>query len=102
MQRKSGGDSERQRLPPPLIKRRVASGRGAIEQPNATHDGDAALTPVFWIALIVTGVVTGLFGAGLMALLQFVAKLAFSHTAGAIKKGWKFHSNPHPLSRWVF
>src|ERR1700731_170588 len=97
MQRKSGGDSERQRVPPPLIKRRVASGRGAIEQPNATHDGDAALTPVFWIALVVTGVVTGLFGAGLMALLQFVAKLAFSYHGGSYQKAVEASSNAHRI-----
>ena len=79
----SGGESERQRVPQPLIKKRIASGRGAMEQPNITHDGAAALTPVFWVAIVVTGVATGLFGAGLMALLQFVEKLAFSYHGGS-------------------
>ena len=83
MARKNGGDSERQRVPQPLIKRRIASGRGAMEQPNVTHDGDAALTPVFWAAVVVTGVATGLFGAGLMALLQYVEKLAFHYHGGS-------------------
>jgi len=32
-------ESERLRVPQPLIKRRIASGRGAMEQPNATSDG---------------------------------------------------------------
>ena len=78
-----GGESERQRVPQPLIKKRIASGRGAMEQPNITHDGEASLTPLFWLAILVTGVVTGLFGAGLMALLQFVEKLAYSFHGGS-------------------
>ena len=35
----------RVRVPPPLISYRLPSGRGATEQPNATGDGEAALTP---------------------------------------------------------
>jgi CIC family chloride channel protein len=58
--------SERLRVPPPLIKRRIASGRGATEQPNVTGDGDAALTPIFWVMVVLTGVATGLFGDLLM------------------------------------
>jgi CIC family chloride channel protein len=54
--------SERIRVPPPLIKRRISSGRGAMEQPNVTGDGDAALTPIFWVMVVLTGVATGLFG----------------------------------------
>ncbi|GAB3579356.1 chloride channel protein [Calidifontibacter terrae] len=69
--------SERERIPAPLLKRRLPSGRGAMMQPNVTHDGDAALTPRFWIAIVLTGVVTGLAGIALMKLLQFVAWLAF-------------------------
>ena len=80
---RNGGESERQRVPQPIIKRRIASGRGAMAQPNITHDGDAALTPRFWLAVLVTGAITGLFGAGLMALLQFVEKLSFSYHGGS-------------------
>ncbi|UQX86901.1 chloride channel protein [Jatrophihabitans telluris] len=69
--------SERLRQPQPLLKTRVRSGRGAMEQPNVTSDGDAALTVRFWIALVLTGVVTGLVGAGLMALLFHVEHAAF-------------------------
>ncbi len=54
--------SERLRVPQPLIKRRIASGRGAMEQPNIAGDGDAALTPMFWLMVALTGVATGLFG----------------------------------------
>ncbi len=93
MARKNGGDSERQRVPQPLIKRRIASGRGAMEQPNVTHDGDAALTPVFWAAVVVTGVATGLFGAGLMALLQYVEKLAFHYHGGSYQAAVAASSN---------
>ena len=55
-------NSERLRVPQPVIRRRLPSGRGATEQPNATHDGEAALTPIFWVAVAATGVATGLFG----------------------------------------
>src|SRR5665213_1144526 len=61
--------SERLRDPQPLIKRRIASGRGAMEQPNATGDGDSSLTPVFWMMVALTGVATGLFGDFLMWIL---------------------------------
>src|ERR1700758_3484295 len=60
----------RVREPSPLIPWRLPSGRGATEQPNATGDGDAPLTPRFWVMLVITGVVTGLF-ADLMMLLLF-------------------------------
>ena len=76
--RKQRGDSERQRVPQPLIRKRIASGRGAMEQPNVTHDGEAALTPIFWVAVLITGIATGLFGDLLMWLL-------------AIAEGWAFH-----------
>jgi CIC family chloride channel protein len=80
--------SERQRVPAPLIKHRIASGRGAMEQPNVTHDGPAALTPRFWLAVLATGVVTGLLGAGLLWILAEVGRLAFGvrhdHYAAAV------------------
>ncbi|NNN08319.1 MAG: chloride channel protein [Acidimicrobiaceae bacterium] len=101
MARNSGRNSERQRVPQPLIKKRIASGRGAMEQPNVTHDGDAALTPVFWVAIVLTGVATGLFGAGLMALLQFVEKLAFSYHGGSYQAAVAATSNVHRLSTMV-
>jgi H+/Cl- antiporter ClcA len=69
-----------------------------MEQPNVTHDGEAALTPVFWFAIVITGVVTGLFGAGLMALLQFVEKLAFSYHGGSYQNAVAATSNVHRLS----
>jgi chloride channel protein, CIC family len=76
------GDSERLRVPQPLIKRRVPSGRGAMEQPNVTHDGEAALTLRFWIALIVTSSVTGLIGIFLMWVLKIFETLAFHYHSG--------------------
>ncbi len=48
-----------------------------MDQPNATHDGDAALTVRFWIALVLTAVVAGLFGDALMWLLATVEHAAF-------------------------
>jgi H+/Cl- antiporter ClcA len=81
--RKSKGDSERQRVPPPLIKRRIASGRGAMEQPNMTHDGEAALTPKFWLAVLLTGIAAGLFGDLLMWVLSLAERLAFDYHSGS-------------------
>lgn len=80
---KSSGESERQRDPQPLIKRRIASGRGAMEQPNVTHDGAAKLTPRFWLAVVLTGVATGLFGDLLMWILAIAERLAFHYHSGS-------------------
>src|SRR5579863_2906236 len=80
MARSRNVPSERQRVPPPLIKSRVPSGRGAMEQPNVTHDGDAALSARFWLAVVATGVATGLFGDLLMAVLSLAARWAFHAT----------------------
>ncbi|HEV3186945.1 MAG TPA: chloride channel protein, partial [Acidimicrobiales bacterium] len=79
----SKGESERQRIPQPLIKRRVPSGRGAMEQPNVTHDGEAPLTPSFWIAVVLTGVATGLFADLLMWILALVEHAAFHYHSGS-------------------
>src|SRR5665213_2184178 len=85
MERKSNGESERQRVPQPLIKRRIASGRGAMEQPNVTHDGEAALTPAFWLAVLITGVATGLFGDFLMWILKLAEHGAFNYHSGSFQ-----------------
>jgi H+/Cl- antiporter ClcA len=77
--------SERLRVPQPLIKRRIASGRGATEQPNVTGDGDAALTPMFWLMVALTGVATGLFGEFLMWILFGVQHLAFGYHTGELQ-----------------
>ena len=74
--------SQRVRHPQPLLRTRLPSGRGATEQPNATGDGEAALTPRFWLALLATGALTGLLGAALMALLFGVQHAAFGSRAG--------------------
>lgn len=74
--------NERQRTPRPLIPRRLPSGRGAMEQPNATGDGDAPLTPMFWALVAVTGVATGLLGDLMMLVLHAVEHLAFGSDPG--------------------
>ncbi|HEY7931129.1 MAG TPA: chloride channel protein [Acidimicrobiales bacterium] len=81
--RKRDSASERQRVPQPLIKHRVASGRGAMEQPNVTHDGEARLTPKFWFAVLVVGVVTGLLGDLLMWTLRLVEGWAYHYHGGS-------------------
>ena len=80
---KKRGESERQRVPQPLIKKRIASGRGAMEQPNVTNDGEAALTPRFWVAVILTGIATGLLGDLLMWILAIFEGLAFHYKSGS-------------------
>jgi chloride channel protein, CIC family len=77
--------TERVRVPPPLISRRLPSGRGATEQPNATGDGEAALTPVFWAMVVLTGVAAGLFGDLMMLVLFTVQHLAFGYHAGSLE-----------------
>ena len=75
----------RVRVPPPLISRRLPSGRGATEQPDATGDGDAALTPVFWGMVVLTAVAAGLFGDLMMLILFTVQHLAFGYHAGPLE-----------------
>jgi chloride channel protein, CIC family len=74
----------RARVPAPLIRSRLPSGRGATEQPNATGDGDAALTPVFWAMVVLTGVAAGLFGDLMMLVLFTVQRLAFGWRGGSL------------------
>lgn len=69
-------------MPPPLISRRLPSGRGATEQPNNTGDGDAPLTPRFWAALVITAIATGLFGDLMMYVLFTFEHLAFGTGPG--------------------
>ena len=63
----------------PLLRRRLPSGRGATEQPNATGDGEAALNSRFWVALVITGVAAGVFGALTLLLLFTVQHLSLIH-----------------------
>ncbi len=77
--------SERLRMPQPLIRTRLPSGRGATEQPNAVSDGDTALTLVFWMVLVATGIAAGLFGDLLMSILYNVEHLAFGFNSGSLE-----------------
>lgn len=67
------------RVPPPLIGWRLPSGRGATEHPNASGDGDAPLTPVFWLLVVLTGAAAGLLGDLMMLVLFNVEHLAFGY-----------------------
>lgn len=98
MGRKQDGESERQRVPQPVIKKRIASGRGAMEQPNSTHDGDAALTPIFWVAVVITGIMTGLFGAFLMWVLQIAETAAFNYHSGSYQNAVAATSGLHRVT----
>jgi H+/Cl- antiporter ClcA len=79
--------SERLRIPQPLIKRRLPSGRGATEQPNVTSDGETRLTVAFWAVLALTGVAAGLFGDLLMYFLFSVQHLVFGYHTGNLETG---------------
>ncbi len=95
------GESERLRIPQPLIKHRVPSGRGAMEQPNVTHDGEARLSLIFWLAVIVTGLVTGLIGDGLMMILAWAERLAFHYHGGNFQDAVAQTSNVRRLTSLV-
>jgi chloride channel protein, CIC family len=87
----------RARIPAPLISRRLPSGRGATEQPNAAGDGDAALTPAFWAMTVLTGAAAGLFGDLLMAVLTVVQHLAFGYHSGTLESGVEHASDARRL-----
>jgi CIC family chloride channel protein len=78
-----GRPSERLRVPPPVIRTRLPSGRGATEQPNVTGDGEAALTPVFWLLVVLTGIAAGLLGDAMMVILFNVQHLAYGYSIGS-------------------
>ena len=78
---------DRVRNPPPLLRRRLPSGRGATEQPNATGDEDAQLSPMTWLLTCVTGVVTGLFGIVMHQVLTLVEHVAFGFYHGTFTAG---------------
>lgn len=86
-------ENGRARVPAPLLKKRLPSGRGATEQPNAAGDGDAHLTARFWFALVITGVAAGLFGAAMMFVLFNVEHLAFNFTQGSFEQAVQRASN---------
>src|ERR1700761_5783809 len=90
--------SERLRIPQPLIRTRLPSGRGATEQPNVTSDGDTALTPLFWMVLVATGVAAGLFGDLLMFILYHVEHLAFGFNSGSLEDGARHASDLRRLT----
>lgn len=87
----------RVRVPPPLISYRLPSGRGATEQPNASGDGEAALTPRFWAMVALTGVAAGLFGDLMMLILFTVQHLAFGYHRGTLESGVAHASDPRRL-----
>jgi CIC family chloride channel protein len=80
---RGGRRGERVRVPPPVIRSRLPSGRGATEQPNVTGDGETALTPVFWLLVVLTGIAAGLLGDAMMVILFNVQHLAYGYGIGS-------------------
>lgn len=56
-----------------------------MEQPNVTGDGDVPLTPAFWVALVVTGIATGLFGDLMMVILFGLEHLTYNYHSGSFQ-----------------
>ncbi len=79
--------SERLRRPQPLVKQRLPSGRGAMEQPNITSHGADVLTARFWVLVVLTGIATGLLGALMMLILFNVQYAAFGYHSGSLQYG---------------
>lgn len=79
--------SSRVRQPRPLLARRLPSGRGATEQPNAAGDEDAELSARFWALTVATGVATGLLGIVMYEVLNAVQHLAFGYHHGTFAAG---------------
>ncbi|HUZ44993.1 MAG TPA: chloride channel protein, partial [Acidimicrobiales bacterium] len=94
----SSTESARLRQPQPLIRSRLPSGRGAMEQPNATGDGDVPLTARFWLTLVLAGVATGLFGMAMMFVLFSVEHLAFGYHSGSFEAGVEHASSLRRVS----
>ena len=85
--RRQARASERVRRPQPLLKQRLPSGRGAMEQPNITSGGAGVLTPRFWVMVVLTGIAAGLLGALMMLILFNVQYAAFGYHAGSLQHG---------------
>ena len=79
--------SERLRQPQPLLKQRLPSGRGAMEQPNITSHGAGVLTPWFWAIVVLAGIAAGLLGALMMGILYNVQYAAFGYHSGTLQHG---------------
>jgi CIC family chloride channel protein len=75
------------RRPQPLLKQRMPSGRGAMEQPNITSGGAGVLTPRFWGIVVLAGVAAGPLGALMMAILFNVQYAAFGYHEGSLQYG---------------
>ena len=58
-----------------------------MDQPNVTGDGDTSLSPAFWLAVMATGVATGLLGALVMGLRVSLQFLAFGYHSGSVEAG---------------
>ena len=83
--RRAARVNERMRRPQPLLKQRMPSGRGAMEQPNITSHGAGVLTPRFWVMVVLTGIAAGLLGALMMAILFNVQYAAFGYHEGSLQ-----------------
>lgn len=97
MSRDLSGD--RVRVPRLLLRRRIHGGIGASEQPNCVSDGDLRLTPLFWGAVVLTGIGAGLFGAAMMAILHAAQHLGFGYSSGSFQSAAERAPGPRTAYR---
>ncbi len=90
-------ETDRVRAPQPALKRRLPHGRGATEQPNAVGDGDAELTPAFWLMLVLTGVGSGVGGMAMMYILFHVQRAVYHYSTGEFQTAVGLSSPTHRL-----
>ncbi len=78
----------------PLISSPIPSKRSALEQPNTRPDpGEPNLK--FWLALILVGIATGLFGDLMMVVLFGVQHIAYNYHSGSYQTAVEHVSGAH-------
>ncbi|SHE93793.1 H+/Cl-antiporter ClcA [Ferrithrix thermotolerans DSM 19514] len=78
----------------PLISTPVPSKRSALEQPNTRPDL-AEPNLKFWLALVVVGVATGIFGDLMMVVLFGVQHIAYNYHTGSFQRAVEHVSGLH-------
>ncbi len=84
----------RKKRPGPFISTPIPSKRSALEQPNTRPDA-AEPNLKFWLALIVVGIATGLFGDLMMVVLFGVQHIAYNYHSGSYQTAVEHVSGLH-------
>ncbi len=81
----------------PLISSPIPSKRSALEQPNTRPD-PAEPNLKFWLALILVGIATGLFGDLMMVVLFGVQHIAYNYHSGSYQTAVEHVSGAHRVA----